>query len=160
MSLKDGMECPICEVGTLKRITRDETFNYKGKEIVVPNCTIYYCENCRDGLYEKKEEKRIEKILTDERRKIDGLLTSEEIKRIRTSFGYTQVQFARLLGVGEKNFARYEAGQSVQSKSMDLLLRLIERIPEAIDLIKNNFKENSPLCQASCPPESAGSVFV
>ena len=63
MSLKDGMECPICEVGTLKRITRDETFNYKGKEIVVPNCTIYYCENCRDGLYEKKEEKRIEKIL-------------------------------------------------------------------------------------------------
>ena len=48
----------------------------------------------------------------------------------------TQVEFSKLLGVGEKTFARYETGQTVQSIAMNNLLRVIKAYPFVIDAIQ------------------------
>lgn len=132
MELRQGMECPGCEEGVLNKVRKDLDFEYKGKVSTVKNCISYVCSKCGDSFQNKKERRVLEKILTDNRREIDGLLTSSEIKRIRSYFGLTQEGFAKALTLGEKNFARYESGIAIQGRSLDNLLKVLDRFPHAI----------------------------
>jgi HTH-type transcriptional regulator/antitoxin MqsA len=65
-----------------------------------------------------------------------GFLTDEDIKRIRKKLGLTQKEMAEKLGVGLKNFARYENLSVRQSKAMDNLLRILDKYPGAIEALK------------------------
>ena len=135
MQLIKGKVCSICEAGKLEVSYRDLEFEYKGNKFTVPNMKLYECDECEETLFDSKDERKLEKKLTDNRRIIDGLLTSQEIKEIREKFQMTQIQFAKLLRVGTKNFARYESGQSSQGYAMDNLLRILKKYPFAIDAI-------------------------
>lgn len=68
----------------------------------------------------------------------DGFLTDEDIKRIRKKLGFTQEEMAKKLGVGLKNFARYENLSVRQSKAMDNLLRVLDRYPETLEVLAGN----------------------
>ena len=140
MNFFEGMNCPVCEVAGLKAHSQDMAFEYKGKQITVANIKQFACPVCGESFIDKNDRKKLEKLLTDERRKVDGLLSSEEIKKIRSKFGVTQVQFAKALKVGEKNFARYESGQSVQSAAMDDLLRVLKAFPQAYKLFDKEWR--------------------
>ncbi len=67
----------------------------------------------------------------------DGYLTDLDIKRIRKKLELTQVEMAEKLGVGEKNFARYENLSVRQSKAMDNLLRILDIYPDAIKSLRD-----------------------
>lgn len=134
MKLINGMICPVCEDGVLVEARKKVKFAYKGVESNVEG-RVFGCDQCGESFWDPKDERAIERMLTDERRKIDGLLTSDQIRSIRESFGFTQAQFARALGVGEKNFARYETGASMQGKTTDQLLRILMQLPKALELI-------------------------
>ena len=82
------------------------------------------------------KEKLKDKIRSE--RSAAGFLTDEEIKEIRKKLGLTQKQMAETLGVGEKNFARYENLSVRQSRAMDNLLRILDAYPEAIKVIEVN----------------------
>lgn len=135
MKFYTGMLCPICEVGILTSKREDLNFEYKGKIITIFDKEIFECSTCKEAFFHPKDEREIEKLLTDERRKIDDLLTSKEIKAIRKQFHMTQIKFAKSLRVSEKMFARYENGQATQSHAMDNLLRVLREFPEAIEEI-------------------------
>ncbi len=64
-------------------------------------------------------------IIYDEYRRKIGLLTSEDIKRIRKKRGMSQVELARFIHCGDKNIARYERG-TVQDPVFDYLIRLVD----------------------------------
>lgn len=66
----------------------------------------------------------------------EGFLTDEDIKRIRKKLGLTQKEMAEKLGVGLKNFARYENLSVRQSRAMDNLLRLLDKYPEGIEVLE------------------------
>lgn len=134
MRMNDGMMCPVCEKGTLQSAQKKIKFAYKGNELEIA-ARVFECNLCEESFWDNKDEREIERMLTDERRRIDGLLTSEEIKKIRISFGFSQAHFAKMLGIGEKNFARYETGASMQGRTMDHLLRILMDLPEALGLI-------------------------
>jgi len=130
----NGCICPVCENGVLKLINRDLEFEYNNDKIIL-NREVWECSECKESFLQAKDEREAERILTDHRRKIDGLLTSEEIKRIRKQLNLTQVELAKILRVGEKNFARYETGQTTQGYAMDDLLRILRKYPETIDVL-------------------------
>ncbi len=132
ISFSPGDICPVCEMGVLSREACGEVFYYKGQSFVVDGLRSFTCVECGESFFDSKEEKRLEKLLTDKRREIDGLLTSQEIKSIRKKIGYTQRELANFLGVGEKNFARYETGASAQSKAMDNLLKIMRSYPDIV----------------------------
>jgi len=138
MKLTNGTLCPICESGKLSSIQKDIDFNYKG-HIRSFNKTVFACPECEEEFLESTDQKQIDKKLTDFRRGIDGLLTSNKIKQIRLQFKYTQTELAKILKVGEKNFARYENGQSTQSRGMDNLLRILKVYPKAINVIGGEY---------------------
>lgn len=141
MDFQDGVTCPACEEGTLAYQLKDLEFEYKGKKTVLKNQKVFACSVCNESFSDLKDLKARDKILTDARRKIDGLLTSDRIRGIRNRFGMTQIEFAKALRAGEKNFARYESGQSTQGYSMDNVLRILEVHPQALSVIHQEWDE-------------------
>ena len=75
----------------------------------------------------------------DAHKKKLGLLTSKEIKEIRKKLGLTQSKMSKLLGIGEKNIARYENGEW-QIKAIDNAIR---QLAEKYD--KSNIKLNQQI---------------
>lgn len=153
MEYAAGELCPVCESGKLEEVVKNLEFEYKSRKSIVENVTCFECPICEDYLTNRKESRRIEKYLTDERRREDGLLVSDEIKDIRKQFGLTQTQFAQKLGVGIKNFARYESGQSAQSVTMNNLLRVFQKHHETFSVFDEYWStdENSLSFQVSIP---------
>ena len=132
MKFTEGMVCPLCEVGEIKQVSKDLEFEYKNEKISIQHHNVFECPNCTESFLNPKDERKLEKQLTDSRRKVDGLLTSDEIKKIRQQYDITQVQFAEVLRVAAKNFARYESGQATQGYAMDNLLRVMRSFPNTI----------------------------
>jgi len=131
-------KCPICGTGILKKRIGEETFEYKGESITIPNYVTYECAECGEAIVDNEALKTSGKILKDFQRKVDGLLTGSQIKAIREKLGLTQEQLADIVGGGLKSIARYESGQVCQSKGMDNLLRILDAYPHTLNVIRKN----------------------
>lgn len=60
----------------------------------------------------------------------EGLLSASEIREARLSLGVTQADLGRLVGVTTKSVCRWESGLVRQSRTADILLRLLHAHPE------------------------------
>jgi HTH-type transcriptional regulator/antitoxin MqsA len=130
------LKCQVCGSPDIQTVITDEIYRYKGKSLAIPDFKKTVCKNCGEDVGYPESIKASIPLLRDFQRKIDGFLTSKEIKAIRKSFGLTQDEFSELLGGGAKAFARYENGTVLQSKPMDNLLRGLREYPEMINLYK------------------------
>lgn len=133
--------CEVCGSEDTEFLEGNEIFTYKGHDIEVPGYKKLRCHNCGEAVAEPESVKASLPIVRDAQRRIDGLLTGNEIKNIRKSLGYTQEQMGNILGGGEKAFARYETGKVMQSKPMDNLLRILREYPDAIHTLIPKDKE-------------------
>lgn len=138
----NGCLCPVCEVGSLNLVNRDEEFVYKGNKIVLSR-EVWECSECKEFFFQAKDRPGIEKILTDRRRKVDGLLISDEITHIREQLNMTQAEFATILRISEQALAYYESGQDAQSYELDDTLRILCEYPEAINVLKQERKKTT-----------------
>jgi len=59
-------DCPVCGSTEMKRVTHNETFIYKGREIQIKDYTIYQCNNCGEGFADPESRKKEESLLQDE----------------------------------------------------------------------------------------------
>ncbi|QOX77538.1 type II toxin-antitoxin system MqsA family antitoxin [Trichlorobacter lovleyi] len=132
---EQGGTCPVCGADALEQKVVEEIFTYKDQTLAVPGYVVYECAACGEAVVDPASSQRASKLLKDFARGVDGLLTAAEIKRIRKKLGYTQEQMAEVCGGGLKGFARYESGQVMQSKGMDNLLRILDELPFALDVI-------------------------
>lgn len=133
-------DCLFCGAeGSVDRVTRVFEFEYKGAKKCFDDYVVFRCAKCGEEFEEPNDNLEIEKDILNFRRKIDGFLLPSEIMRFRKAYGLTQKALADILGVGQKTFARYENGSVMQSRAMDLLLRLIMDNPDrAFEIIRNN----------------------
>lgn len=118
--------CLICGKQSLSIKTGEYHFdppeNIPGGEMVMKDATWEECGNCGERILSADLEARLEK----ERYKRLGLLLPEEIKEIRKRAGLSQTEIAKVLGIGEKTYTRWESGFSLQNKSSDNLIRLMD----------------------------------
>ena len=128
--------CPICSSNKIEPQKVKEVFEYKGQRKEFENYEIFRCNSCEEEFVNEDYLKTIKKEIRDFHHEVDGLLTSYEIKRIRKEFGYNQEDFGNLLGGGKKAFARYENGSVSQSRPMNNLLKVIDKMPEALDVLQ------------------------
>jgi HTH-type transcriptional regulator/antitoxin MqsA len=115
MSYEESSKCPICGNATLSKRVYEELIEYKGEKCAISDYAVLACSVCGEEIVSRHSLKRAQKIIVDFHRKVDGLLTSSEIKQIRSRLGYTQKQMGTLFGGGEKSFARYENATLKQS---------------------------------------------
>jgi len=123
-------DCPICGAESLERRQGEFRFspppNVPGGEIVVPDAEWHECTSCGEQILGLE----LEAALESQRYNRLGLLRPEKIKQVRQRAGLTQTEMAQLVGVGEKTYARWESGRSVQNRSSDNLIRLADWHPE------------------------------
>ncbi len=88
-----------------------------------------YCD-AADELYMDEHQIQDNDIkMKDAYRRLEGLLTSEDICNIRGKYGITQSDLCKLLGWGGKTITRYESHQ-VQDKAHDMILKKLDQDPK------------------------------
>ncbi len=122
--------CPICGEGHVTAMVQMVENTYKGHQ---ENLPLHYqqCDTCTSDFAGMAESKLNKRVLMAFRKRIDGLLTGEEITALRKQYKLTQAQAARLFGGGPVAFSKYENDDVAQSEAMDTLLRLVRRSPAA-----------------------------
>lgn len=128
--------CPECG-GSLLQETRKTSYTYKDQTIEVDQ-PGNWCQKCGEGVLSLADMKSTEQALHDHRAILDGLLTSQEIRRIRKKLNLTQKEAAEIFGGGPNAFSRYELGETTPVRAVDNLLRLLDNHPELLNEITRN----------------------
>ncbi|WP_044640820.1 type II TA system antitoxin MqsA family protein [Risungbinella massiliensis] len=81
----------------------------RGKSITVEG-TRAFCVNCESELFHPKFDMENQEKAFAQYRTLEGILSPEEIRMIRTGYNLNQREFSRLLGFGEITISRYERG--------------------------------------------------
>lgn len=128
--------CPICGGADLQARVVVETIQYGGQDLQVPGIAVSYCESCRQEFVTPEQTRANVRVFADAKRVHDGLLPSEAIVTWRKALGLTQSDAARLLGGGANAFSKYERGEVLQSKAMDLLIRVTGSVPQTHAILR------------------------
>lgn len=118
------MICPQCQ-GVACRTLVEKTAAFKGVEVSY-TAALHRCERCGLELADLADAADMQDRLADAYRLAVGLLSGEEIRRLRQEQGVSQQALADALEVGIASIKRWENGV-VQSKAMDNLLRTLLR---------------------------------
>ncbi|MDZ7696049.1 MAG: type II toxin-antitoxin system MqsA family antitoxin [Deltaproteobacteria bacterium] len=150
-TLRNGRLCPVCEKGKLKEKTKALLFTYKDRSKRIPNQKVYTCNICDYEGLTRADNDKIEKVLTDFRRTIDGLLPCDKLRSIREeSLRLNKKAMANLLSVNEKTVGRYENGKVTQSSQVDKLYRLLQANP----FLARTIEPNVPVTEYRFYPET------
>lgn len=134
------LECDDYKEAELRSVER--TLSVKGEDITL-SIDEYFCKDCGDSIYDEEQDSKNLLLFYDEYRRRNNLLSAAQIKAIRQKYGLTQVQFARLLGFGDKTITRYERG-AIQDEAHDNLIRQMEseeNFRKIFNLRKGNLAE-------------------
>lgn len=119
--------CPQCQ-GMVRRGQVEKRSEIKGVEVSY-TASLHRCEACGLELADVADAADLQVRMADAYRRATGLLSSEDIRRLRQEKGLSQQALADALEVGIASIKRWETG-TIQSKSMDTLLRtLLEERP-------------------------------
>jgi len=107
------------------------------------------CRQCGDIVIFSEQIKRNDCVLRDAWRKIDGLLTAQEIVALRNKLGLTQQDAAKIFGGGTNAFSKYERSEVIQSVAMDKLMRAALDVPDMFMWLKQQAGFNEKKLPAS-----------
>jgi len=140
--------CPICGEGHLHAHVGLHQVEYNGisEEIPLHFAVCDVCEVEQGGATEIRLNKR-EMIAFKKR--VDGLLSAEEVRRMREVWGIDQKQAAAIFGGGPVAFSKYENNNVMQSEGMDKLLRAAWYAPDVFTWLKDKAGIEAESCDHS-----------
>lgn len=122
--------CPACESGTLAARVGDKIIQFEGAPLRVPNLHYSECSVCFEKLVLPAQSKRNEVAYADAKKSKLGLWSCGKIEAFRKKWDLTQAAASKILGGGANAFSKYERGEVLHSKSMDLLMRMFDEVEE------------------------------
>lgn len=133
--------CVHCmDVHEINRVEVTENTFFKSHKVVF-TAEYDYCDQTDSYSENEVLIKANDLRMKDAYRKLKGLLTSEEIKQIRSKYNVSQKEFSEILGWGSSTIIRYENHQ-VQDRAHDDILRKIEKDPSWYLEMLERAKEN------------------
>jgi putative zinc finger/helix-turn-helix YgiT family protein len=121
--------CTNCGNATLSERIGSFVFSHGGKQAEITDHQTV-CETCGTVSYVGEQISRHELAVAAKIREMDGLLSAEELRRIRLKYGFRQTDMEAMLSVGPKTWTRWERGKVPQSKAADTLIRVLADDPE------------------------------
>lgn len=134
MKQENLKRCPVCE-SSLIRETRNVSAVYKGQTLNYSQ-PGEWCNNCGEGFLNSEDLAASKQARIDQIRTIEHKLKSDEIKKFRKTNKLSQKYASELFGGGPKAFSKYERGEVIQNKSLDILMRLINAKKISIEDVK------------------------
>ena len=129
--VKDFESCPVCG-GRIVRENRDIVLTYNDNATTIEQ-PGQYCISCGESFLNPADLALTRKKRIDFQREVDHLLKSDEIKKIRKHLNLSQRKAGNIFGGGPMAFSKYERGIVKQTRSTDVLMRLIEQKKISID---------------------------
>lgn len=127
--------CPTCGRSTLESRFIHEEFDYGPEEdcvrVMAEAVPVLACPACDEIFYGPEAEREHDRAIRD----VLGLLTPEQIRKIRERLGMSQAEFSRLSGIGVATLSRLEKGRLIQSRSLDNYLRLLDANPDNVRVL-------------------------
>lgn len=125
------MKCLMCNSVKLESKTEIEKISYKNTKLFVA-MDFTECQDCGYDFVPVEQIKLNDLAVVAAKRTYDGLLTPEQVLKIRLALGFTQSQAAEVFGGGRNAFSKYERGEVAQSEAMDKLLRICAAYPNLV----------------------------
>ena len=140
--------CPFCSQQTLDDKTGTFTMpvppNIPGGDIEIADAHWQACTACGEEIIPDDLSNAIERL----RYQRLGLLSPEQIKKVRAKTGLNAVEMSQIIGAGDKSYTRWENGRSIQNKATDTLIRLVDQHPELFaDIDAQRSPDREPLIQ-------------
>ncbi|OGU09142.1 MAG: XRE family transcriptional regulator [Geobacteraceae bacterium GWC2_58_44] len=131
------MSNPVCpESGApMYRGVRPMTISYKG-ETATFDMPGWYCEQSEESVHTGEDLKVSDRMLNRLKAAHEGLLSPEEMRRIRKRLHLTQEAAGLLIGGGPRAFQKYESGDLLPSRAISNALVLLDRDPEALSVLR------------------------
>ena len=121
--------CPVCEeLRDMEIIVIDDSTVFKGENITF-SAQYVYCPICQEQFEMNEQISENNLAMKDAYRLKMGLLTTYDIRSIRSKYGISQSDLCTILEWGTKTITRYE-GHQVQDAAHDAVLKKINNDPE------------------------------
>lgn len=114
------------------------TYPVNEERISVPQIAHLRCPGCGEQVLDATSARRLREGALAGYRRRHRLLTAEQIRAIRDKRGLTQSELAGLLRLGPNTLSRWESGANVQSAAMDVLLRMLRDLPNALPYLRRH----------------------
>jgi HTH-type transcriptional regulator/antitoxin MqsA len=131
----------------MHRDVRPMTLTYKGESISF-DMPGWYCDDCEESIHIGKDMKVSDRMLNRLKARSEGLLTPEEIRRIRKKLRLSQESAGLLIGGGPRAFQKYENGDLLPSRAISSALVLLDHDPDALAVLKERQEAASVPSQA------------
>lgn len=128
-------KCPVCDEGLLRAQIGKNTVDYKEQSAELD---LHYsvCDACGSEQTDAAQMRTNKRAMLAFRKRVDGLLSGEEVRALRRRLNLSQGEAAKVFGGGPVAFSKYESDDVVQSEAMDRLLRLVATMPEALHYLQ------------------------
>ncbi len=135
------MADPTCpETGVpMKRGVRPLTLTYKGESMTV-DMPGWYCDSSEESLHSGEDMKVSDQALNRLKAAAEGLLTPEEIYRIRKKLRLSQTAAGVTIGGGPRAFQKYEKGVLLPSRAISSALMLLDHDPKGLKVLRSQEK--------------------
>ena len=130
------MICEICGRDSARLVERPFDSIYNQIPIRLEAVEMYECDRCCESVFTPEQAREVDRRVKLVARQRLALLPPEKILAIRKRCNLTQEEMERLFGLGQKVVIRWEKGRVMQSKTADVLLRLLDRNPAIIDELR------------------------
>lgn len=128
---------PVCpETGApMHRGVRPLKLTYKGVTAAI-DMPGWYSGASDESIHTGADMRVSDRALNRLKAQAEGLLDPAEIRRIRKRLGLTQEAAGELIGGGPRAFQKYEAGDLLPSRAVSSALRLLNRDPGAMEVLR------------------------
>lgn len=124
-------KCLVCDAGPIVSKTAIEDLRYRETPLSVA-LQFSECAACGSEFTFPDQARANDIAIRDEYKRAGNLLSGAQVRAIRARLHLTQKEASQLFGGGTNSFAKYETDRVVQSKALDLLLRLSDDRPDLL----------------------------
>jgi putative zinc finger/helix-turn-helix YgiT family protein len=141
--------------GTFRLAGEPGTFRLHGVDVPVLQ-RFYRCDGCGEEHVTEALARATQDEAAAAFRASERYLSGTEVRALRERLGLSQEQLEAALGLGAKSLARWENDRVLQNRSMDNLLRAVDRDPGLLAYLAE--LHGATLPESALPSRSAAAV--
>ena len=149
--------CAVCSQQTARLVSKPFQALYNKIPVSLDSVERYECSNCGEETLTPDQHRALSQAVKAGARQHLGLLSPEDILEIRNNLNVSQTELEDLMGLTRKTVSRWETDRVLQSRTADILLRLLSQdpaLPARLRAISGQGPKPQPDQQADLPPES------